>query len=197
MDLRKLTLVIFLNDGLDVTNPDTPQDKTGSLRLYTGGDTVDGVIDIQPRIGRAVLFKSEELLHKVNPLVGQDNTFLTFYFTQVVDKPPPHHPIPDTWKIFVGIASYRDSQLIGTLKAMIRLAAHPERLRILALNQYNFNEEWDLNLVKELKEFIALEESKPNAPDIVHVEVPHHESKNCYGARVMIQEHFKNETYQL
>ena len=70
MDLRKFTMVIFLNDGLDVANPDLPKDKTGSLRLFTGGDTVDGVVDIHPRIGRAVLFKSENLLHKVNPVVG-------------------------------------------------------------------------------------------------------------------------------
>ena len=80
MDLRKFTMVIFLNDGLDVANPDSPKDKTGSLRLFTNGDKVDGVVDIHPRIGRAVLFKSENLLHKVNPVVGQDNTFLTFYF---------------------------------------------------------------------------------------------------------------------
>ena len=73
MDLRKFTLVIFLNDGQDLANPDAPKDKAGSLRLYTGGDTVDNVVDVHPRIGRAVLFKSEELLHKVNPLVGQDN----------------------------------------------------------------------------------------------------------------------------
>jgi len=80
MELRKFTLVIFMSDGLDLTNPDAPKDKTGSLRLFTKGDTVDGVIDIQPRVGRAVLFKSEELLHKVNPVVGKDNTFMTVYF---------------------------------------------------------------------------------------------------------------------
>ena len=78
---------------------------------------------------------------------------------------------------------------------MIRLAAHPERLRIVVLNQYNFDIQWDLDLVKEVKEFIALEESKPNAPDILHLDIPHHEARNCYGARVMIQEHFRNETY--
>ena len=72
MDLRKFTMVIFLNDGLDVNNPDAPLDKTGSLRLFTNGvnDTLTGVVDIHPRVGRAVLFKSEDVLHKVNPVVG-------------------------------------------------------------------------------------------------------------------------------
>ena len=81
MDLRKFTMVIFLNDAQDVVNPDAPKDKMGSLRLFTKGDTIEGVIDILPRIGRAVLFKSEEVLHEVNPVVGWDNWFLTTYFT--------------------------------------------------------------------------------------------------------------------
>ena len=81
MELRKFSLVIFLNDGLDVVNPYSPMDKTGSLRLFKDGGTIDGVVDIHPRVGRAVLFKSEDVLHKVNPVVGQDNYFLTIYFT--------------------------------------------------------------------------------------------------------------------
>ena len=36
----------------------------GNLRLYPKGeDSVEGVVDISPRLGRAVLFKSEEMLH--------------------------------------------------------------------------------------------------------------------------------------
>ena len=81
MELRKLTMIIFLNDGLDLVSPDSPVNKMGSLRLYTEGDSANGVVDIHPRIGRAVLFKSENVLHRVNPLVGQDNYFLTTYFT--------------------------------------------------------------------------------------------------------------------
>ena len=56
--LRKLSLVIFLNDNLD--EPDEVQQK-GMLRLYPNGEKVDGVVDISPRLGRAVLFKSEEM----------------------------------------------------------------------------------------------------------------------------------------
>lgn len=81
MELRKFTLVMFLNDGMDLENPDSPMNKMGSLRLYTEGDSSEGVVDILPRVGRAVLFKSEEVLHRINPIVGQDNYFITSYFT--------------------------------------------------------------------------------------------------------------------
>ena len=51
MELRKLTMVIFL-------------DEYGMLRLYPKGmQSVEGVVDVSPRLGRAVLFKSEEMLH--------------------------------------------------------------------------------------------------------------------------------------
>ena len=84
-------------------------DKLGQLRLYPNGfKSVNGVVDIVPRLGRAVLFKSEEMLHKVLPTVGWDNYAVTIYFNQVVDKPLKPHPIPDNWSIFVGIPVYRD-----------------------------------------------------------------------------------------
>ena len=53
MSLRKLSLVIFLDDDID-------NEDRGMLRLFPKGDTV---VDISQRIGRAVLFKSEEMLH--------------------------------------------------------------------------------------------------------------------------------------
>lgn len=40
-------------------------EQMGMLRLYTKSDTVDGIVDISPRLGRAVLFKSEEMMHQV------------------------------------------------------------------------------------------------------------------------------------
>ena len=54
---RKISMIIFLND-----NVDEAQSK-GMLRLYPNGERVDGVVDISPRLGRAVLFRSEEMLH--------------------------------------------------------------------------------------------------------------------------------------
>ena len=51
MVLRKLSMVIFLNENMD----QSLISQSGKIRLYPK----DGVVDISPRIGRAVLFKSE------------------------------------------------------------------------------------------------------------------------------------------
>ena len=67
--------------------------------------------------------------------LGWDNYALTFYFNQVVDKSPKSHPIPKDWSMFVSIASYRDLQLVHTLKSILTMAKHPERLRIVVYNQ--------------------------------------------------------------
>ena len=78
MALRKFSLVLFLNDNIDevYTLPDA---KKGMLRLYTNGESVEGVVDISPRMGRAVLFKSEKMLHKVMSSHKWDNYAVTFY----------------------------------------------------------------------------------------------------------------------
>ena len=61
--LRKLTMIVFLNDDLDQVQS-SPTAEMGMLRLYPkGDDSIEGVVDISPRLGRAVLFKSEEMLH--------------------------------------------------------------------------------------------------------------------------------------
>ena len=60
----------------------------GNLRLYPkGDDSVENVVDITPRMGRAVLFKSEQIMHTVMPTLGYDNYAMTIYFNQVVEKP--------------------------------------------------------------------------------------------------------------
>ena len=66
MSLRKLSMVIFLNDiVIDRANL-SPNIKMGALRLYPefpDGSAIHKVVDISPRMGRAVLFKSEAMLH--------------------------------------------------------------------------------------------------------------------------------------
>ena len=59
-------MVVFLNDNLDEVYS-LPDAQKGMLRLYPEGATDEGVVDISPRMGRAVLFKSEEMLHNVMP----------------------------------------------------------------------------------------------------------------------------------
>ena len=150
-----------------------------------------------PRMGRAVLFKSEALLHKVNPTLEWDNYAMQIYFNQIVKKELPQHPIPEDYKIFVGIAAYRDLQLLSSLQALIKLAAHPEKLRIIILNQYNFDDEEDKKLVADVQAYIDELEKGPNAPSIVMVHVSHLDAKNCYHARYRIQKYYNGETYQL
>ena len=60
--LRKISMVIFLNDNIDEVQS-SPTKHNGMLRLYPNGETIDGVVDISPRMGRAVMFKSEEMMH--------------------------------------------------------------------------------------------------------------------------------------
>ena len=59
-------MIIFLNENLDQDYL-IPGAGTGALRLYPNGDrnsnSFEGVVDVIPRIGRAVLFKSEEMIH--------------------------------------------------------------------------------------------------------------------------------------
>ena len=86
---RKITMVIFLNE--DINEQDS--EALGSLRLYYPDSSAD--VDIVPRMGRAVLFKSEMLMHEILPTLGFDNYFITVWFTQVVKKNvAPPIPIP-------------------------------------------------------------------------------------------------------
>ena len=60
--LRKLSMVLFLNDDLDEVYS-LPGAKKGMLRLYPKGESAENVVDISPRLGRVVLFRSEQMLH--------------------------------------------------------------------------------------------------------------------------------------
>ena len=72
-------MILFLNDDLDEAYS-LPDAKKGMLRLYPKGDSTEGVVEISPRLGRVVLFKSEEMLHKVMSSHKWDNYALTVYF---------------------------------------------------------------------------------------------------------------------
>ena len=79
--LRKLSLIIFLNDNLkqgekggmlrlypkgnsvEKVKDISPQLASAVMRQYPKGNSVEEVVDISPRLGRAVMFKSEEMLH--------------------------------------------------------------------------------------------------------------------------------------
>ena len=48
----------------------------GALRLYLS----KGYIDVVPRMGRAIIFRSDMLEHEVRPTLGYDNYALTVWF---------------------------------------------------------------------------------------------------------------------
>jgi glycosyltransferase involved in cell wall biosynthesis len=87
--------------------------------------------------------------------------------------------------IFIQIASYRDPQLIPTLKDMLDKAKHPENLRIGICWQHSDDDSWD-----------NLEEFK-NDNRFRIIDVNYKESKGVCWARNSIQQLYSNEKYTL
>lgn len=84
--------------------------------------------------------------------------------------------------IFISIASYRDPELLPTLRDCIANAKNPKRLKFGICWQHDEDE--------------SMEEFK-NDPRFKIINVPYFESKGTCWARNMIQELYSNETYYL
>ena len=94
-------------------NPDA---KMGELRMYLP----DKIIDVVPRMGRAIIFKAESVEHEVRPTLGYDRYAVTVWFNQICQLPAKvPESIPDNYSIFVGIPSYRDSEIVSTVKSLL------------------------------------------------------------------------------
>ena len=87
--------------------------------------------------------------------------------------------------IFIQIASYRDPQLIPTLKNMISNSKHPENLRIGIAWQHSSEDVWD-----------NLEEFKPDNRFRI-LDIDHKESQGVCWARNRVQQLYDNEKYTL
>ena len=85
-------------------------------------------------------------------------------------------------RIFVQIASYRDPELIPTIKDCIAKAKYPENL--------NFCIAWQHGLEENLNEFIT-------NPNFKILDIPYEESKGVCWARSLTQQHYNNEKYTL
>jgi hypothetical protein len=88
-------------------------------------------------------------------------------------------------KIFVQIASYRDPELIPTIKDCIAKAKYPERLTFGICWQHSTEDEWD-----------NLDEFKDN-PAFTIMDVPWNESGGLCWARHHIQKMWKGEEYTM
>ena len=87
--------------------------------------------------------------------------------------------------IFVQIASYRDPELIPTLKDLLDKADSPENLRICIAWQHSEEDEWDnLDEFKDDDRFVILD-------------IPHTESLGACWARNKIQQEYGDEKYTL
>jgi hypothetical protein len=84
--------------------------------------------------------------------------------------------------IFVQIASYRDAQLLPTIRDCINMAKDASRL--------TFGICWQRDETESLEEFA-------NDPRFKIIDVPFAESKGCCWARSQIQQLYANETYTM
>jgi hypothetical protein len=90
-----------------------------------------------------------------------------------------------TETIFIQIASYRDPQLLPTLRDMIEKAEHPENLRIGIAWQHSSEDIWD-----------NLDEYKTDSRFRI-LDINYTESKGVCWARNAVQQLYDGETYTL
>ena len=87
--------------------------------------------------------------------------------------------------IFIQIASYRDPELIKTIKSAIENAKNPENLVFAIARQFHPDDKFD-----DLSEY-------PNDERFRVLDIPYLESKGACWARNQIQQLYKNEKYTL
>jgi len=88
-------------------------------------------------------------------------------------------------KIFVQIASYRDPQLIPTIKNMLENAKRPKNLRIGVARQFHPDDKFD-----DLSEF-------ENDSRFRILNIPHEEAEGVCWARNLVQQLYQDEEYTL
>ena len=87
-------------------------------------------------------------------------------------------------KIFVQIASYRDPQLVPTIKDCLQHAKHPENLIFGICNQYHPDDSFNIDEFKNDDRFRV-------------VDVLYSDSKGACWARHQLQQRYSGETYTL
>ena len=90
-----------------------------------------------------------------------------------------------TDKIFISIASYRDPELLPTIRDCIKRADNPDDLVFAIAWQHSKEDEWD-----------TLEEYKDD-PRFRIIDIPHETSNGTCWARSLAQKEYKGETYTL
>ena len=83
------------------------------------------------------------------------------------------------------IASYRDPELLPTIKDLLLKADNPDALTICIAHQHSKEDEWDTL------------EKYANDERFIIIDIPHEESNGACWARNQIQQHYDNQTYTL
>ena len=87
--------------------------------------------------------------------------------------------------IFIQIASYRDPELLPTIKSCLDNAKNPQKLIFSIVRQFNTHDGFDnLDEYKDDKRFKI-------------IDIPHNESKGVCWARNLTQQQYNNEEYTL
>jgi hypothetical protein len=128
--MRKVTMITYFSTT-----------ETGCLRLYTKAK----IIDIVPKIGRTVLFMSEQIEHSVQPMLNNSEVdlsriALTIWFSHTYSPPI----LKSSDLIFVGIPCYRDPEIIPTIISIIENCFAPENLRFGIFIQLSLKSEGDI-----------------------------------------------------
>lgn len=102
--------------------------------------------------------------------------------------------------IFIQIASYRDPELIPTLKDITEKAKNPQNLNICICWQHAEDETYEI--FNGLGKFKTINEnptvlSLENGSTIKILDVPYNKTKGACWARNMIQKHYNGEDYTL
>lgn len=88
-------------------------------------------------------------------------------------------------KIFVSIASYRDPELLKTLRDCVSKAKRPEKLNFVICWQHSLEDEWD-----------TLEEFKDDERFEI-IDVDHDDSQGVCWARHLIHQEYRGEKYYM
>jgi len=91
-----------------------------------------------------------------------------------------HNKLPMSETIFIQIASYRDSQLVPTVKDCIEKAKYPENLVFCIAWQHD--DEENIDEIKKL-------------PNVKIIDIPYKMTLGTCWARNQIQQHYNGETY--
>lgn len=155
-------------------NPELGPSKRGELRLYLD----DRIVDVVPRLGRVIVFKSERVEHEVLPTEGYRRFALTTWHRYTHRAPALSLPPVADGKIFVGIPAYRDPELPSTIASLVAGAEHPELLRFGVCFQYCEAEDRDIN-----EALLAVSKGIEIQVDRISFK----EARNAYYARTRVQ----------